>query len=151
MRKRLTGYAVSFNRRHRRHGQLFQNRNKSILCQEAFERLIKRMAKLFEISPKELLPGGKHTKTVKARSVVCYWGNRELGMSTIELTKKMNISQPTASQSVVRGQKIARAEKLAFLELRNQYSNGRPSKSRAFFGHRPHGYDSIEGKPLLPA
>ena len=81
-----------------------------------FERLVKRVAKLFEISPKELLSGGKHTKTVKARSVVCYWGNRELGMSTIELSKKMNISQPTASQSVVRGQKIAREEKLAFLE-----------------------------------
>ena len=30
----LTGYAVSFNRRHRRHGQLFQNRYKSIICQE---------------------------------------------------------------------------------------------------------------------
>ena len=34
MQKLLTGYAVSFNRRHRRHGQLFQNRYKSILCQE---------------------------------------------------------------------------------------------------------------------
>ena len=34
MRKLLTGYAVSFNRRHRRYGHLFQNRFKSILCQE---------------------------------------------------------------------------------------------------------------------
>jgi putative transposase len=34
MRRLLTGYAVSFNRRHRRHGRLFQNRYKSILCQE---------------------------------------------------------------------------------------------------------------------
>jgi putative transposase len=34
MRRLLTGYAVYFNRRHRRHGQLFQNRYKSILCQE---------------------------------------------------------------------------------------------------------------------
>jgi REP element-mobilizing transposase RayT len=34
MRRLLTGYAVSFNHRHRRHGQLFQNRYKSILCQE---------------------------------------------------------------------------------------------------------------------
>jgi putative transposase len=34
MRRLLTGYAVSFNRRHRRHGQLFQNRYKSIICQE---------------------------------------------------------------------------------------------------------------------
>ena len=34
MRRLLTGYAVSHNRRHRRCGHLFQNRYKSILCQE---------------------------------------------------------------------------------------------------------------------
>jgi putative transposase len=34
MRRLLTGYAVSFNRMHKRHGQLFQNRYKSIICQE---------------------------------------------------------------------------------------------------------------------
>ena len=34
MRRLLTGYAISYNRRHKRHGQLFQNRYKSIICQE---------------------------------------------------------------------------------------------------------------------
>ena len=34
MRRLLTGYATKFNRRHNRHGHLFQNRYKSILCQE---------------------------------------------------------------------------------------------------------------------
>jgi len=34
MRRLLTGYAVNFNKRHKRHGQLFQNRYKSIVCQE---------------------------------------------------------------------------------------------------------------------
>jgi putative transposase len=34
MRRVLTGYAVTFNRRHDRTGHLFQNRYKSILCQE---------------------------------------------------------------------------------------------------------------------
>jgi REP element-mobilizing transposase RayT len=34
MRRLLTGYVIYFNRRHRRHGQLFQNRYKSIICQE---------------------------------------------------------------------------------------------------------------------
>ena len=34
MRRLLTGYAGYFNRKHRRHGQLFQNRFKSIICQE---------------------------------------------------------------------------------------------------------------------
>lgn len=34
MRRVLTGYAQEFNRRHRRHGHLFQNRYKSVLCEE---------------------------------------------------------------------------------------------------------------------
>ena len=34
MKRLLTGYAMHYNRRHNRHGHLFQNRYKSILCQE---------------------------------------------------------------------------------------------------------------------
>lgn len=34
MRRLLTGYAITFNLRHKRAGHLFQNRYKSILCQE---------------------------------------------------------------------------------------------------------------------
>jgi len=34
MRRLLSGYAISFNRRHDRHGHLFQNRYKSIVCEE---------------------------------------------------------------------------------------------------------------------
>jgi len=34
MRKFLTGYSISYNRRHDRHGHLFQNRYKSIVCEE---------------------------------------------------------------------------------------------------------------------
>ena len=34
MKRLLTGYAINFNRRHNRCGHLFQNRYKSILCQE---------------------------------------------------------------------------------------------------------------------
>jgi len=34
MRRLLTGYAISYNRRHHRTGHLFQNRYKSIICEE---------------------------------------------------------------------------------------------------------------------
>jgi putative transposase len=34
MARLLTGYVVTFNKRHQRHGHLFQNRYKSIICQE---------------------------------------------------------------------------------------------------------------------
>jgi putative transposase len=43
MRRLLTGYVVSFNLRHHRAGQLFQNRYKSIICQEDpyFQQLVR--------------------------------------------------------------------------------------------------------------
>ena len=34
MRQFLSGYAIFYNRRHRRYGHLFQNRYKSIICEE---------------------------------------------------------------------------------------------------------------------
>src|SRR4030043_921298 len=34
MRRLLTGYALKYNRRHQRNGHLFQNRYKSIVCEE---------------------------------------------------------------------------------------------------------------------
>jgi hypothetical protein len=43
MRRLLTGYAQAYNRRHRRHGHLFQNRYKSIVCEEEgyFDELVR--------------------------------------------------------------------------------------------------------------
>jgi len=49
MRRLLTGYAVSFNRRHKRHGQLFQNRYKSIICQE--DAYLKELVRYIHLNP----------------------------------------------------------------------------------------------------
>ena len=49
MRRLLTGYAVSFNRRHRRHGQLFQNRYKSFLCEQ--EPYLKELVRYIHLNP----------------------------------------------------------------------------------------------------
>lgn len=49
MRRLLTGYAVSFNRRHQRKGRLFRNRYKSILCQE--ERYMLDMVRHIHLKP----------------------------------------------------------------------------------------------------
>ena len=49
MRRLLTGYAVSFNRRHRRHGHLFQNRYKSFLCEE--EVYLKELVRYIHLNP----------------------------------------------------------------------------------------------------
>jgi REP element-mobilizing transposase RayT len=49
MRRLLTGYAVSFNLRHNRHGRLFQNRYKSIICQEDI--YLKELVRYLHLNP----------------------------------------------------------------------------------------------------
>ena len=188
MRRLLTGYAVSFNRRHRRHGQLFQNRYKSILCQE--DTYLRQLVRYIHLNPlwaglvKDLkgldtypfsghsvlmgkkkfdwqdadyvlkrygtkktaarkeyreyvekgisdgrrpdLVGGGLIRSaggwgaVRARSLLCYWGARELGMTTVALAEKVNLAQPTVSQAISRGQKIAEDLGLRFCDQINQ-------------------------------
>jgi len=48
-RRLLTGYAVSFNKRHRRHGYLFPNRYKSILCEE--DRDLRQLVAYIHLNP----------------------------------------------------------------------------------------------------
>jgi len=49
MNRLLTGYAGWFNKRHKRHGQLFQNRYKSILCQE--DLYFKELVRYIHLNP----------------------------------------------------------------------------------------------------
>ena len=48
MRKILTGYVVNLNRRHCRYGHLFQNRYKSIVCQE--DRYLKELVRYIHLN-----------------------------------------------------------------------------------------------------
>ena len=49
MRKMLTGYAIFYNRRHNRHGYLFQNRYKSIVCEE--ENYLLELVRYIHLNP----------------------------------------------------------------------------------------------------
>ena len=49
MRRLLSGYAIWFNRRHERHGHLFQNRYKSIVCEE--DSYFKELVRYIHLNP----------------------------------------------------------------------------------------------------
>jgi REP element-mobilizing transposase RayT len=49
MRRLLTGYAIFYNRRHRRWGHLFQNRYKSIICEE--DAYFKELIRYIHLNP----------------------------------------------------------------------------------------------------
>jgi hypothetical protein len=53
---------------------------------------------------------------VKARSLVCYWAIRELGMSGTSVGNLLSLGRPAVSRAVVRGEKLTQDLKLILVE-----------------------------------
>ena len=75
-----------------------------------FDWLVAYVAKAMGIEPCDVLTRGKHKQRVKARDLLCHWSMKELEMTTVELAGRLRLTQPTISQSAMRGLKIAEAE-----------------------------------------
>jgi len=80
-----------------------------------FDWLAGQVATLLGLEQDIVTRPGRCPDTVEARSVLCYWAVRELGISTLELSKRLGVSQPTASQSVKRGEKIVKEKELKMM------------------------------------
>ena len=85
-----------------------------------FEWLVERVARQLGLEPEDVVAPGKYPKNVRARSVLCYWGTRELGMTTVELSRKLNLAQPTVSQAARRGQQIVKDLGLRLIKIKKQ-------------------------------
>jgi REP element-mobilizing transposase RayT len=81
-----------------------------------FQKVVDRVADLLEINPVDVTRSGKQAQTVKARSLVCYWTNRELGISTVEIAQQLGISQSAVTRAAFRGEKIAGEHGFSLLE-----------------------------------
>ena len=78
--------------------------------------LFSRDASLFNLERDIVMRPGRYPDTVEARGVLCYWAVRELGLTTLELSKRLGVSQPTISQSVKRGERIVKRKDLKISE-----------------------------------
>jgi putative transposase len=72
------------------------------------DRIAKRVAEIYELKEGHILSKGKQQSKVRARSLVCLWAVRELGLSLTELARYFGGSVPGVGYSVERGEKIAR-------------------------------------------
>ncbi len=125
MRRLLTGYAISFNRRHKRHGQLFQNRYKLIICQE--DAYLKELVRYIHLNPVRakmvtdlaalkcyvfcghgVLMGKRSCSWQDARGLYCYWAVSELGISLSELAVRLNMTPAGVGYAVQRGETMTR-------------------------------------------
>jgi len=78
-----------------------------------FNRVVEHVAELLGMETEDILRSGKQQQTVKARSLVCFWANREFGMTTVDIAKRLNICQSAVTRSSLRGEKIAKDNQLA--------------------------------------
>lgn len=72
------------------------------------ERIAEKVSCLMGLKPSEPWLPGKDPKRVAARSLLCYWAVRELGISMAELSRRLRLSLSGVSLSVKRGENIAR-------------------------------------------
>jgi putative transposase len=71
------------------------------------DRIVLRVSEVLGVRPEEVLARGKYRRVVEARSLLCHWAVRELGVSLSSLSRKLGISVSSISDSVARGQRIA--------------------------------------------
>lgn len=71
-----------------------------------FDQAVLRVAKVMQITPDRVTAYGKSPQTVQGRSLLCFWAHRKLGMTTIEIARRLKISQPAASRCSKRGEQI---------------------------------------------
>ena len=77
---------------------------------------VQKVAGIFELNPTEVWKPGNQPLRVKARSLVCYWAVRELGMYKTDVGKRLGISQSAVSRAVARGEKIAQDRNLSLID-----------------------------------
>jgi putative transposase len=72
------------------------------------DQVAQRVADLLGLPVEAVWAAGKHRKTVAARSLLCYWVVRQLGLSMSSLAQRLGISPTSVSHSVTRGEALAK-------------------------------------------
>ena len=65
------------------------------------------VAELLEVEAEEISKPGKERQRVRARSLLCYWAVRELGMTMSAMSRQLGLSVPAIAMAVRRGAAIA--------------------------------------------
>jgi hypothetical protein len=72
-----------------------------------FDKALQLAANVFELDTREIIAAGKQPLRVQARSLLCYWAVRELGLSTTSVAARRGLGQPAVSRAVQRGERLA--------------------------------------------
>ena len=80
------------------------------------DKIVERISALMNLEPSEIRAEGKERRRVAARSLLCFWAVRDLGISMAELSRQLKLSISGISLSVKRGEKIAQDKDYKLIE-----------------------------------
>jgi putative transposase len=72
--------------------------------------ITEKVSRLLDMPVEELKLPGKSRRLVAARSLICYWAVRDLGMTMASMARQFNISIAAVGKAVHRGDEIARTK-----------------------------------------
>jgi len=79
-------------------------------------RIAERVAEIYGMEEREVFAKGRQHQKVKARSLLCFWAARELGMSLTDLARELDMSTPGVGFAVERGEAIVHDNKYQLME-----------------------------------
>jgi len=82
-----------------------------------FDAVLEKVSALLNCTPDEILSTGKYRSPVAARSLLCYFLVRDLGMTATALAQKLSLSQPAVTMAVARGERLAKERGLSLVSL----------------------------------
>ncbi|MFQ6079834.1 MAG: helix-turn-helix domain-containing protein, partial [Thermodesulfobacteriota bacterium] len=74
------------------------------------------VTELYQIDRGDLYSRSRQKRLAEARSLLCYWAIRELGMSGTDLARRLGTTQPAVVYAVRRGEKLAKEKGYTFPE-----------------------------------
>ena len=86
----------------------FERRHKLRRRGYDLERIAERVSEVLGMRPDEVFSKGRQDRKVRARSLLCFWASRELGLPHTTLAKKLEMSLSNIGFSVERGESIAK-------------------------------------------
>ena len=95
-------------------GEKFEKRSLLVSQGWDMDKLAEHVAQLLDMEVSEVWSAGKYRHIVKARSLLCYWAARELGVSMASIAKILNLSPAAVTQSVERGERLVKENNYHF-------------------------------------
>jgi putative transposase len=70
------------------------------------DQVARRVAEVLQIDSSKTWTEGNRAVTIRARSLLCYWAIKELGMTAVAVAKRVRLSEPTVLPAAERGKQL---------------------------------------------